>query len=622
MKNVSKMDLFMCRFTRSDIICYLAITEKMYTLTKDGGLVATIQSKKSRGHKYWYIVESRRVNGKPRPIVLEYLGKPDALLKRLQGLTKGLRLKSYSHGAIAALLDVAHKLDISSLINQYVKSPRSYMAEKPIRNNLTVGITLLLGAIGRVCMPTSKRGWSTWAKTTTLTYLLRCSLSKIDSQHFWDLMDALPIEAIPKIEKELLERIIKIYGLESDTLFFDTTNFFTYIDTTNLRCTIAQRGKNKQKRYDLRQVGLAMVVTREDMIPMFHLTYQGNMNDTKVFRTVIKEIKNRLKALNLDVEKHTLIFDRGNNSKKNMAIVRDLQLHYVGALTPYNHKKLIDDAIDNFEELDVGGDVIQVYRDKREIWQEKRTVVVFISEKLKAGQIRGIYQSLEKKQKQLRELQESLSNPRAKKRNKEELENKITNLLKGQFLKNLIDWSVNEISEGKFQLEFSINRERLNEIEDKLGFRIIMTDRHHWSTFDIIKAYYGQSFIEHTFKNLKNPYHLALNPQFHWTDQKIIVHYFGCVLGYQLSAIVWRQAKIGARFRGSLDTLLDMLNNIRLGNILEESKTRGRVKATYKLEEMSDEEDAIMEALAIKDFHNNRPKFKGVGVYTSDPGNQ
>jgi len=584
--------------------------------------MATIQSKRSRGHKYWYIVESRRVNGKPRPIVLEYLGKPNDLLKRLQGLTEGLRLKSYSHGAIAALLDVAHKLDICPLINQYVKSPRPYMAEKPIRNNLTVGMTLLLAAIGRVCMPTSKRGWSNWAKKTTLAYLLRCSLSKIDSQHFWDLMDALPIEAIPKIEKELLERIIKIYGLESDTLFFDTTNFFTYIDTTNLRCTIAQRGKNKQKRYDLRQVGLAMVVTREDMIPMFHLTYQGNMNDTKVFRTVIKEIKNRLKALNLDVEKHTLIFDRGNNSKKNMAIVRDLQLHYVGALTPYNHKKLIDDAIDNFEELDVGGDVIQVYRDKREIWQEKRTVVVFISEKLKAGQIRGIYQSLEKKQKQLRELQESLSNPRAKKRNKEELEEKISNLLKGQFLNNLVAWSLSEISEGKFKLQFSTNQKRLNEIEDKLGFRIIMTDRHHWSTVDIVKAYYGQSFVEHTFKNLKNPYHLALKPQFHWTDQKIIVHYFGCVLGYQLSAIVWQQAKLGTRFTGALDTLLDMLNNIRLGTILEESKTRGRVKATYKLEEMSDEEDAIMEALAIKDFHNNRPKFKGVGVYTSGPVNQ
>jgi len=53
--------------------------------------MATIQAKKSRGHKYWYIVESRRVNGKPRPIVLAYLGKADDLLKRLQGITQGVR---------------------------------------------------------------------------------------------------------------------------------------------------------------------------------------------------------------------------------------------------------------------------------------------------------------------------------------------------------------------------------------------------------------------------------------------------------------------------------------------------------------------------------------------------
>jgi len=61
-------------------MCYLTISERMYTLNGDRELMATIQSKISRGHKYWYIVESRRVNGKPRPIVLEYLGKPDALL--------------------------------------------------------------------------------------------------------------------------------------------------------------------------------------------------------------------------------------------------------------------------------------------------------------------------------------------------------------------------------------------------------------------------------------------------------------------------------------------------------------------------------------------------------------
>ena len=58
--------------------------------------MATIQSKITNGHKYWYIVESRRINGKPRPVVLEYLGKADSLLKRLRGLSD-YKLKSYSH---------------------------------------------------------------------------------------------------------------------------------------------------------------------------------------------------------------------------------------------------------------------------------------------------------------------------------------------------------------------------------------------------------------------------------------------------------------------------------------------------------------------------------------------
>jgi len=526
-----------------------------------------------------------------------------------------MRLKSYSHGAVAALLNVAGKLDVCSIINQHIKSPRAYMPKKPIRNNLTAGITFLLAAIGRVCMPTSKRGWWNWAKTTSCEYLLRCSLSKIDSQHFWDLMDSLPVEAIEKIENQLLTKVLDIYKLQSDTLFFDTTNFYTYIHTTNTRCTIAQRGKNKQKRYDLRQVGLAMVVTRQDMIPLFHLTYQGNINDTKVFTTVIKSVKNRLKALGLDIEKHTLVFDRGNNSKNNLAVVEKLKLHYVGALTPYHHKALINEAEDNFKEVDIDGTMLQVYRDKRVIWKSERTVIVFISKQFKAGQIRGVYQALSKNEKLLKQLQVKLSNPGARKRDKKQLENKITALLKGQYMRNLINFSLDEISPGIFNLNYSINQKRLIEIEDSLGFRIIMTDRHDWSTVDIIKAYYGQSNIEHAFKNLKNPYHLALKPQFHWTDQKIMVHYFICVLGYLLTAILWRQARSKAQFSGNLDTMLDMANNIRLATLLEESNTRGRVKAIYKLEEMSDDENRLLEALEIKDLHNDRPKLKGVGVY-------
>ena len=576
--------------------------------------MATIQSKTTKGYKYWYIVESRRVNGKPRPIVLAYLGKAEDLLKRLQG-NLSYKLKSYSHGGVSALIDVAARLDIVSILNKYVKSSRHYVAEKPVRNNLTVGITFVLGAIGRVCMPTSKMGWWNWAKTTSAEYLLRCSLSKVDSQHFWDLMDSFPEDAIYPAEQEILTRLLEVYKIQTDTLFYDTTNFFTYIDTTNDHCDIAQRGNNKQKRNDLRQVGLAMVVSKEDYIPLFHHSYQGNLQDGTVFREVIEKIKDRMQSLGLNQDTHTLVFDRGNNSKKNLAIVKSLGFFYVGALTPYHHKEIIDRATQEMSTITINNESLAVYREKSTIWEDEKTILVFISDRLKAGQIRGVYQSLTKKEKSLKELQQELVNPKGRKRKREALEKKIKTIASGQFLKNILKWKLIETEDGKYDLDYQIDHKQLHCVEEKLGFRIIMTNRHEWTSQEIITAYYGQSKIEHAFRNMKNPYHLALKPQYHWTDQKIKVHYFICVIGYLLSSIIWREARLKAGYTGSLDNLLDMLNNIRLGTMLEESKKTGKPKATYMLEEMTAAEKSIMIALGIENAHNERPKIKDVGVY-------
>jgi transposase len=578
--------------------------------------MASLQQKKSGKYKYWQIVESRRVNGKPRPVVLEHLGTADTLLRKLQGLDAARKVKSYSHGAVAALLEVAERLQIPELINKQVAATRPYMAEKPIRNGLTAGMTLLLGAIGMACTPTSKRGWWPWAKTTSLEYMLRCALSQVDSQHFWDLMDALPAGSIEEIEQELLGRVKQAYGLEGETLYFDTTNFFTFIATTNERCTVAQRGKNKQKRGDLRQVGLAMVVTPKDYVPIFHLTYQGNRNDAKVFKQVLADIKKRMLALDMDIDKHTLVFDRGNNSKENMALVAQGNMHYVGALTPYHHKQLVADAEGRFQPVKINGQELGVYRTQASIWGEQRTLIVFVSDRLRAGQWRGAYKNLEKKQDQLRIIQQSLKKPGKKPLDKAQLEKKIQDIAKGQFIQGIIQWDLNETAEGRLQLNFNIDQDKLDALEDQLGYRILMTDRHDWNTQKIIQAFYGQSFVEQAFKNIKNPYHLTLKPQHHWTDQKICIHYFMCVLGYLMSTLLWKQAREKAGYQGTLDNLLDTLNNIRIATLIEAPKGRGKPKVTYQLEQMDPEDTALIQALGIKELHIKRPRINEIGVYT------
>jgi transposase len=575
--------------------------------------MASIQAKTVNGRKYWQIVQSQRINGKPRPVVLEHLGTADTLLKKLQERRRSISVKSYSHGLVAVLLKLSSELNIVSAINNHVKSQRDYFAEHPIRNNLTVGATILLAAIGRISHPTSKRGWFSWAKRTSLQYLLRMNFSKVDSQHFWDMMDSLPAESIENIEQEILQTVKDQYKINTNTILYDTTNFYTYIATTNTRCKLPQRGKNKQKRVDLRQIGLAMVVSKEDMIPLFHETYRGNMNDSPVFKNVIGKIKNRMQSLGLNTTKHTAVFDRGCNSKKNLKQLTDLKMHYIGALSPAHHTQLIKDADENYTDVDVDGEALQVYRTKQEIWGEERTALVFISRQLKAGQLRGIYTGIEKRKEALDVLNTQLSNPKSKKRSRKELLENIGNILNKQ--SNLFDYELRKERNGPYCITYQLNNAVLDDMEDSMGFRIIMTSRHDWSTLDIIKGYYGQSFVEQSFKDVKNPFHLAVTPGFHWTDQKIRIHFFTCVLGFLLATLIRKQAKEKASYKGTLDNLLDQLSEVRLATLIETNKKKGKPKVTYQLEVTDGCEDEIMSALNIDRIHEKPMKIEGLSLY-------
>lgn len=576
--------------------------------------MASIQSRMCRGHKYWYIVESRRVNGKPRPIVIETLGTTANLIARLQGEKSQNGFKPYSHGAVATLLVLAKKLGIVSIINKHTRANRKYWPKQPVRNDLTAGITLLLAAVGRVCMPTSKRGWHDWAKTTSCDYLLRISSAKLDSQHFWDLMDCIPIEAIAKIELEILQNVFHHYPIKGGTLLYDTTNFYTFINSTNDHCSIPKRGKNKQRRGDLRQIGLALAVTQEHYIPLLHHSYQGNINDCKVFGEIISSIKTRMELLKIDTSEHTIVFDRGCNSKKNLEQVNDLNLHYIGALTPSHHKDLLKTAEGKFIATQVGDKELEIYREKRDVWGEERTVLVFVSQRLKDGQFRGVYQALEKKEKRLKEIQKGLLSPRSRKKTKEQLENLIQKLLKGQFMDGLITYNLEERCPGRWNMTYQICEDKLAELDERLGYRIVMTNRHEWGSEKIIKAFYDQSIVEGAFKNLKNPYHLAVTPGFHWTDQKLRIHYMICVIGYLLSALVWYDAK-KAGINTTLDTLLDSLNGIHLGRFVDIAGKQGRPKITYRLEDLSDEQKILVDLFNLSEIHLKPLKIDGVSVY-------
>jgi transposase len=84
-----------------------------------------------------------------------------------------------------------------------------------------------------------------------------------------------------------------------------------------------------------------------------------------------------------------------------------------------------------------------------------------------------------------------------------------------------------------------------------------------WSDEQIVLAYRAQHHLEADFRRLKNPQYLSFQPTFHWTDQKLRVHAFHCVLALMILNLLRRQLAQA----GMLLSIVEMMN--QLTNIQE-----------------------------------------------------
>src|SRR5664279_249075 len=144
-----------------------------------------------------------------------------------------------------------------------------------------------VGRAGRLVAPRSKKAFADWWAGTAADRFTRISGKVLEHRKFWDAMHAVDSAALQDISTRLAGRMIEVFDLDTSSVALDMTNFATYIDSANGRAPIAQRGKAKQKRTDLRLVGLGMVVTRAGGIPLAWHAYPGNRPDVTQFPTPV-----------------------------------------------------------------------------------------------------------------------------------------------------------------------------------------------------------------------------------------------------------------------------------------------------------------------------------------------
>ena len=549
--------------------------------------MASLQAYQSHGIQYYRIVESFRNNGKPSIRVLAHLGRVDDILQRHQQQQKEVpvRISSVSAGAVTALHHLAQEFDLAGRINRAI----SPVGDVQVRDGLTVGESLVVGMIARACAPRSKRAFADWAKTTYLPDLMHFTSSDLTSQHFWDQMNAVPVEKLAAIEQELVREVVRIEQLQLRALAYDTTNFYTHIASTNLRPKLPQRGKNKQGRHDLRQMGLALVVDQVTQLPLAHVLYEGARSDMKTFAEFLKPVRKRLLELTGQPEQLTLVFDAGASSRQNLEGLE----RYVTAVRPSCHLALLSEAAGRLAEVQLSnGAAVRAWRTQRTVAGKQRDVVVVFSPQLYEGQQRGLRQTLSRS---WRELEEMHLHPPV---SVEAAKRKVDKIRRHQYLRSLLCYEITGDGQGPIRIRlWSDWQEYQRLVTQYFGLRILITDHAEWSTAQIIEAYRGQSKVEAAFRDLKDPRMLSTRPQFHWTDQKLHVHAFMCVTAYLLVTLLHLRAKQKTAFDGGPRRLLAELTEVRCCRLIDMTGQKGRPHVRWQIEEFDKARRPLVEAL-------------------------
>jgi transposase len=565
--------------------------------------VPSIVGKKQGNKTYYYLVESARVGGKPRIVSQRYLGPADEIVARLAGAGAGEpdRTRHLAFGDVAAVWSVLERLKVAETVDD-VAGPRRADAAA------SVGTYIALATLNRVTDPCSKLAFSDWWAKTAGDRLVKLPAAALDHRRFWAAMDDLGEAELADIERRIVATMVEVFELDLSGLVLDMTNFATYIGSGNDRAPIAQRGHAKQKRADLRIIGLGLVVSTDGGVPLVSHAYPGNLPDVSQFKAMVDELVARFSALGGDAGELTLVFDAGQNSQDNFGLFEGSPLHFVGSLPPSDHPDLLAVAKGRYRGVDKARfPGLSAFETKKTVFGTERRIVVTHSQALHDKQSAGFDQTLAKASRQLFELQARLERGKGR-RGKERVEAEIAEILKPRWLSRVISAILAGEEPADLRLTWDIGAEARATLEDQLfGKRVLFTDKDKSvaPTAVIVADYRSQEAVEGDFRQMKDPKVVSFSPMFHWTEQKIRVHVFYCVLALAVARLMVREAdRHGAHM--SVRELLGTLAGIQETVLLYQGE-RGRPRARRMLTEMGPTQRRLYDIFSLDAYAPGQP---------------
>jgi len=553
-----------------------------------------LHKKIKKGRPYYYIREIRRVNGKPTVVSQVYLGTVEKILQLRQeadAAGKPAKLQVREFGSLWVAHQLERELNTIGAVDAVVPPDKR-------ETGPSVGEYFFFAWANRMAEPCSKNALEAFYRRTAVQGIRPVDIGELTSERYWDKWNRVSETAAEEIARRFFRRVAALYAGRPEGVLFDTTNNYTFM-ASKTKSELARRGKNKEGRDNLRQIGVALLVDRDTALPLYCKAFPGNMHDSKVFAQTADEMMAVLGELNPAKLRMTVVFDKGVNSLDNIRYIDDKpHVHFITTYSNHFAPDIAGADLKNFAPLDIeknrrleergkAKDKILAWRTRAPFWGKERTVVVTYNPATARKQRYTLDQKLETLRETLLEFRANFRASQPHWRDPDAIRDRYIRACEELYIGSQyyhIEFTAGEMS-------FRKDLYQVARSQSFFGKNIIITDNHDWSNKSIVQLSLDRYLIEHSFRSGKSRHHVQMRPVHHWTDSKLRCHILTCAMTLTAMKIL----EIKAAAAGLKMTAPAIMQEMRaLHSVLVWQK--GKKQPHWMIEEPSETQQLVLKA--------------------------
>ena len=513
-------------------------------------LGCTIRKKDGKEHRYWNVVENRRVSG-GRVIQRQvlYLGEINGSQREAWRKTIEVFEDGSARAQTMALFpeDRAVEIDDEQVVRIRLKEvelrrPRQwgacwlacqlyeelgldeFWAERlePSRKGTRWDLIAQALSCYRLMEPGSEwRMHRYWYENSAMADLLGAGFELAEIHKLYECLDRL-MEHKRALFDHLTQRWKDLFSAKFDVLLYDLTSTYFESDPPFSEGDKRKYGYSRDKRFDCVQVVIALIITPEGF-PLAYEVLAGNTADKTTLREFLKKIEGQYGKA-----ERIWVMDRGIPTEEVLEEMRrsDPPVYYVVG-TPKGRLSRYEKALTERPWHKV--------RDGVEVKLLPQDNEVYV-----LAQSRDrIHKERSMRRRQLKRLWKRLQELRGMQLSRDQLLLKLGAAQQ----QSPSAWRLMhmEIPEGDEPWQFSLRKDRLREVRRREGRYLLRTNLVGRDPAQMWEFYTQLVQVEEAFKNLKGD--LAIRPIFHQKERRIEAHIFVAFLAYALHVTLRRRLR-------------------------------------------------------------------------------